>query len=202
MSTKRFKSWQRRRRLLLSSLLDRHEVLGDRGLTMSYVYGGAIGGPLSAELKKHGLSCLDYIDLESQLGGKSIERDEKTHAVLRKPVKTKKKISPENARSIPLLDKASWSILARTYKVQKQQFDEGTFGLNKDNYLLFDNMSMSVLSNTLRETYQSLFLKLKSFHCCRPSRVTYLARPSLSFWEKPCWVIKVTSTRTTSTSLR
>lgn len=151
-----------------------------RGLPMSYLYGGQLEGPIADELKKHGLNHYGYIVLESQLEGKAVVRT--AGSVSRKPLKTKKKISPENARTIPILDKECWNILARRYKTQKVQLVTLVYGHNKDNYLLFDELPMSRLNKGLVEVYRHLGLKPKSFHCCRHSRATYLVGETRSFF--------------------
>lgn len=151
-----------------------------RGLPMSYIYGGEVEGPIGDELKKHGIKSYGYIVLESQLGGKVITRQ--SGKVARKPLKTKKKISPENARTIPIMDKGCWNILARRYKQQDKQLQAALFGTDKDNYLLFDNLSMSILTTTLKSVYKRIGLRPKSYHCCRHSRATYLVGQTRSFF--------------------
>lgn len=152
-----------------------------RGLPMGYLYSGELSGPIGEELKKHGIKSHGYIVLESQIASKNIERD-KNFTVDRKPLKTKRKISPENARTIPIMDKECWNVLARRYKQQKHLFDATQYGTKRDNYLLFDEIPMSRLTTTLRETYEKLNMKPKSFHCCRHSRATYLVGETRSYF--------------------
>lgn len=152
------------------------------GLPIAYLYGSNLdpNDPLSKELKKHDMDHFGRIVLESQLDGKAIVRDGNT--VLRKPLKTKKKISPKDARVIPILDKECRNILSRRHKEQKKLLEAQTYGMAKENYLLFDGLTMSRLNNTLREAYNSLGIEPKSYHCCRHSRATYLVGETRSYF--------------------
>lgn len=152
-----------------------------RGLPMAYLYGGQLEGPIAEELKKHGIKHYGYIVLESQLAGKAIERID-GHKVDRKPLKGKRTISPENARTIPILDKECWNILARRYKAQDMLIKKQTFGADKANYLLFDGLSMSQLNRSLKAAQEAVGLNPKSYHCCRHSRATYLVGETRSFF--------------------
>ncbi len=151
------------------------------GLPMAYLYGGKLTGPIADELNKHHLSHFGYIVLESQLDGDAATRID-GHLVPRKPLKTKKKISPENARTIPILDKECWNVLARRYKEQKELLDKHVYGMDKVNYLLFDNLNMSRLTRALQDAFKSLGLRPKTYHCCRHSRATYLVGETRSFF--------------------
>ncbi len=152
------------------------------GLPMSYLYGGKLEGPIADEMNKHKIQIHGYIVLESQLRDDYISRDEfkKIH---RKPLKTKKKISAENARTIPITDKDCWNVLVARYKSQQELYAKLEYGLNKDDYPLFDGLNMTRANTALREAYTRLGVaKHKTFHCARHSRATYLVGETRSYF--------------------
>lgn len=126
-------------------------------------------------------NIFSFIFTLSQLDGDAVTRID-GHLVPRKPLKTKKKISPENARTIPILDKECWNVLARRYKEQKELLDKHVYGMDKVNYLLFDNLNMSRLTRTLQEAFVAKGLRPRTYHCCRHSRATYLVGETRSFF--------------------
>lgn len=151
------------------------------GLPMAFVYGGQLDGPIGEELKKHNVPCFGYIVLESQLK-EDFQKRLPDNSFARKPLKTRKKISPENSRTIPVMDKECWNIIARRYKIQKAKLDQSEFGLDKMNYLIFDGMNMSHANRTLKRAYERVAMRAKSFHCCRHSRATYLVGETRSYF--------------------
>lgn len=152
------------------------------GLPMGYLYSGDLAGPLGEEILKTYPKIYGFIVLESQLAEDFIARDE-FKTIKRKPLKTKKKISAENARTIPLTSKEAWNTLARLYLKQQEAYETQTYGLSKDNYALFQGLNMTKASKSLLEAYSRLGIaKPKSFHCCRHSKATYLVGETRSYF--------------------
>lgn len=64
----------------------------------------------------------------------------------------------------------------------KLNLDRQEFGSSKDNYLLFDGLTMSRLTRTLQDAFVHLGLKPKTYHCCRHSLARYLVGETRSFF--------------------
>lgn len=129
---------------------------------------------LNAILMKNNFSSLSYIVLKSQLG----EYDKSAGKWNREPLKTKKKISLENARTIPIFNNQeecdqvlkSHFIETRTsYKIS--EFSQ--VAANEGQFLFFRHTNKNIATAYLRKIYEELELKgykWKSFHCLRHSR--------------------------------
>ncbi|HEY9661974.1 MAG TPA: hypothetical protein V6C65_26255 [Allocoleopsis sp.] len=98
---------------------------------------------------------------------------EKNH-VPRKPLKWRKTISPKDARTIPITDKAVWNILAIRFATQKELYAKFSFGADKDDYLLFDGAQVNTYLVYLKQAYEGLGLRPKSSHLLRHTRATEL----------------------------
>ena len=152
------------------------------GLPMGYLYSGVPEGPVAEEILKSYPKIYGYIVLESQIRDDYISRNER-NKIYRKPLKTKKKISAENARTIPITDKEAWNVLAALYLSQKVEFDKQTFGSHKDDYALFEGLNMAKANRALAAAYSTLMIaRPKSFHCCRHSKATYLVGETRSYF--------------------
>ncbi|RYZ81564.1 MAG: hypothetical protein EOP04_23730, partial [Proteobacteria bacterium] len=125
------------------------------GLSMSYLYGGKLEGPIADELATHKIPIHGYIVLESQIRDDYISRNE-FQKIHRKPLKTRKKINAENARTIPITDKDCWNVLVGLYKSQQELYSKQTYGLSKDDYPLFDGLNMTRANTALRNAYERL----------------------------------------------
>lgn len=152
-----------------------------KSLPMNFLYQGSVTGPLDEELQRYNMKTFGYIVLESQ-GSSKVTARLKDNSVHRKPLKTRKKISAKDSRTIPITDKGAWNILARRFRLQKNLLEKGTFGGDKINYLLFDGLNGVKLNMTLKDAYGRLGKKPKSYHCCRHSKATYLVGETRSYF--------------------
>lgn len=140
-------------------------------LPINSMFKGKAPDSLHEELTRHNINYHGYLVLESQ-GVYDDHRREKDHSIARKPLKSTKKISPKNSRTIPIASKEVWNILARRYKEQKKEYDKGTFGLNLSNYIFFQDLEWNKANLTIKGAYEVLKRKPKSYHCCRHSFAT------------------------------
>ncbi len=144
------------------------------GLSMNNLYLGKVeDSTFCKALEDHGIDCFGYIVLESQPAHKTRKREE-DGSIKRKPLKSKKKIEEKNNRIIPIIDKELFNNLAMLYKEQEKLHQKRTFGPDRNDYLLFDEMSTSLPNRALKKVYEKTNYKHKSFHCCRHSRCTEL----------------------------
>lgn len=118
-----------------------------------------------------------FITLSSQPnnnGSKSIIRDDKDQ-ILRKPLKMKKAINEKNTRVIPIVNEELWMILSRRAKDAFQSWKRVDLkSINKSDYLLFEGITSSTATTRLKEAFEKVSLKYRSWHCCRHSRGTFL----------------------------
>lgn len=132
--------------------------------------GDGIVPALKRPFEKLGLTIHGYIRLESQAKKKFAIRDPKTGKIERKPLKSKKKISVENNRYIPITDSETWDILLKN---RRRAFKEHEARIHTsdehDDYLLM-NVDKSEFKRDLAKHTK------KTSHCCRHSYVTNLVR--------------------------
>lgn len=132
------------------------------------------------DFERYNYTCYGYIVLESQPKEYPI-RDIKTNHVVRKPLKSKFDISPENSRTIPIIDKILFNYLAKCFNREVLNFEKKRFGSDKKDYLFFEDITKIKIRRALSEAYRNLNLKEKSPHCLRHSRATLLAGETKNF---------------------
>ena len=135
---------------------------------------------ITDSFKDYGYQCFGYIVLESQPKEYPV-RNERTNRVVRKPLKSKLDISPEHSRTIPIIDKEAFNILAQCFNREANLLEKRIYGGNKKDYLFFPNISKTKVRNALIEAYRNLKKKPKSPHCLRHSRATLLAGETKNF---------------------
>lgn len=111
------------------------------GLSLDDLFKGDVPSKsLDAQLKKEGIDYFGYPILESQPKSGMLLRDA-DGIVERKPLKGKKVISSQNSRTIPILSKDTFNILAELWLAQKERLDKKVYGSDPKNYLLFDGLN-------------------------------------------------------------
>ncbi|MFW7382397.1 MAG: hypothetical protein ACOH5I_26605 [Oligoflexus sp.] len=110
------------------------------------------------------------IVLESQPAQSYIKRID--GFIPRKPLKWRDEISPRNSRTVPIVDRRCWNILANRYKQQRELYRIREFGIYRESYLLFDGAQRNDYNEILREAYERVGLPYKPSHCLRHSRTT------------------------------
>ena len=156
-------------------------------LPMSTIYKGLMEGALHDELKEKRIDYFGYILLESQ-----IIKDNKTDAKTRErkedfshdrgPLKGRKTISLENSKFIPVSDKKAWNILVKLHKLQQEKLQKQEFGINKVNYLLFDDIDPNRIRRCINSVYDEIGGYRKDFHCLRHTYSTDLVGRTRSFF--------------------
>lgn len=129
-------------------------------------------------LSKNGLKSHSYILLKSQLG----EYDDKNEKWKREPLKTKKKISLDNSRTIPIVNgqEDCDKILKRLHVETRDYYKitrPGQITANEGQFLFFRNINKNIVSSYLRKVYNEIESKghtWKSIHCLRHTRSTEL----------------------------
>ena len=152
-----------------------------RGISLDNTFKGTVDNEkLNAEFLRNGFTTYGYILLESQpaqdthcrIDGVKIER---------KPLKSRKSISYNDGRLIPIFDKVAFNILAKRYNEQGEFYKKLIWGLDKKNYLLFENVTKNFLAKKLHEAYEQTTFRYKPPHCLRHTRATYLAGETQSY---------------------
>jgi hypothetical protein len=110
-------------------------------------------GPLKEELDKFKVHYYGYIYLQSQIDDNYKKRDSQGR-IVRKPLKQCKVISPKNSRIIPIRDKKTFNILVGLHRVQQEHLIAQKYGLDRDDYLLFD-VGWNELTRGLRAAYSA-----------------------------------------------
>lgn len=150
-------------------------------LPITSLFSGKLDGAIDEELKRYNIKYYGYIILESQAVHDDRKRT-KAGTIQRKPLKGRKSISPKNARTIPIMDKECWNILARRFKREQERYVSKVYGTDKNNYIFFNDLEWNKAVNSLRCAYEQLSLTPKSYHCCRHSFVTNLIGKTRSFF--------------------
>lgn len=144
------------------------------GLRLNELLGLSLGNVFSGEpkvdlLKKafaqFSIETYGYIVLESQPADPKIR--DGNNRVPRKPLKGKKKIAPENNRTIPITDKRAFNILVKCWKTQQGNYQNALYGDNKKDYLLFDGMNKNIYSSLLRRSAEMARVKHHPPHNAR-----------------------------------
>lgn len=118
---------------------------------------------------KAGYQIYGYIYLKDQPKSYSL-RDKNGH-VARKPLKSKKKISPENSRIIPILGSDLAKDLLELKKRQKIQYEKGAWGSDREDYLLF-GFTYQQIATLVRRLFDEYGDKRKSLYCLRHTFIT------------------------------
>lgn len=119
-------------------------------------------------LKRHGIECLGYLVIESQLA-KVFQIREPNGAIERKPLKGRKVIKSGTGRIIPIFNKDVFNILAKRYNNQLELLKTKKFGSDGKNYLFFDGLNRNTVNAALVKVYEGFNgrFKPKCQHCCR-----------------------------------
>ena len=131
---------------------------------------------LNTLLLKNGLTSHSYIILKSQLG----EYNEGTEKWKREPLKTKRKISFDNSRTIPIFSgQEECDSLLKSLHVETREYFHitklGQITANEGQFLFFRNINKNIASSYLRKIYNELEpmgYKWKPIHCLRHTRST------------------------------
>lgn len=151
------------------------------GLPMSAIFKGEIPkGPLKEELDKYKVHYYGYIYLQSQIDDNYKKRDSQGR-IVRKPLKQCRTISPKNSRIIPIRDKKTFNILVGLHKVQQENLIAQKYGLDRDDYLLFD-VGWNELTRGLRAAYKQMKWVPKGYHACRHTFITNLVGEFRSYF--------------------
>ncbi|MGE0528603.1 MAG: tyrosine-type recombinase/integrase [Bdellovibrionales bacterium] len=129
---------------------------------------------IPSALDRHSLPCFGYIALESQVSRAGSPRGANGH-VDRKPLKGRQTMDASSGRVIPLLDKATFNVLARRHNEQVDLLSGEKFGGDRRDYLLFDGLNKSNYTRLLQEAYKGTAFTYKSPHCARHTFATNLA---------------------------
>lgn len=152
------------------------------GLPMSALFKGDIPNEaLKKELERCQITYYGYLLLDSQPADDD-RRREADGTILRKPLKSHKTISPKNSRIIPIRTKEIWNILAARYMKQAAMHNEHAYGPDRQNYMLFDELTYNLTYIHLRKAYNACKLPPKGFHACRHTFVTRLVGETRSFF--------------------
>lgn len=145
------------------------------GLSLADFFPGSPDNKLiRGALERHGLNCLGYISLESQLS-KTVKPRKDDGTVGRKPLKGRKRVEASASRVVPILDKATFNVLARRFNEQTDHLISRRYGDSKSDYLLFNGIDKNRFSRLLREAYQGTRFTHKSPHCARHTFATNFA---------------------------
>lgn len=119
---------------------------------------------------KMGKKIYGYIYLESQIKHKHRTRND-DHSIDRKPLKSKRAISPKYARLIPIVDELTWTVLSKRRNESLREFKAKKFNSSDPNdYFLFGEFNL----NKVRKEFH--ILTNYEFHACRHSFVTFLLK--------------------------
>jgi integrase len=165
-------------------------VLWSTGMRFSELFGLPItslfpapvqNSDLHEEFQKAGLSYHGYLVLDSQPQHDD-RRREQDKSIKRKPLKSCKVISDKHARTIPIVDKQIWNILASRYKLEVRRWENREYTKDKQDYVFFDDLEWNRAVNSLRRAYKELGINPKPFHCCRHSYTTLLVGKTRNFF--------------------
>lgn len=142
-------------------------------LPLNALHSGELSGPLHKTLREASVSYVGYIFLESQCAA---SRKKDGGKYIRRPLKGRKKIDMKGARTVPVMDKTCWNILAKRYKEGK------ALGKDLGEMLFFEGVTKSSLENALRLTYEPLPYKKKVYHCLRHTYATNFIGETRSYF--------------------
>ncbi len=112
--------------------------------------------------------------LDSQPAQAHIKRI--NNEIPRAPLKWRPEISFACSRTIPVVDKEAWNILARRFQAQKELFLKKEYGHKKENYLIFDGAQRLKYMNKISDAYKAIGLTPKGSHSLRHTRSTEWVR--------------------------
>lgn len=158
------------------------------GLSIDDLFPGEIeDNVLNKILDQHDIEYYGYIVLQDQPFDKARKRND-DGSIDRKPLKSKKAISEKNNRIIPITDKDLYNNLVKLYKKQKELQKKRVYGLKAKNYVLFDDLNVSMPKRFLESAYSLSGYKYKTFHCCRHTRATELVGLTQNFILAKYWL--------------
>lgn len=164
-------------------------VLYHTGMRLGEVLGLSIGDfvqkelddrKLSKMLAQHNIKSLGYIRLKSQLASKE------DGVVSRKPLKTKRSMSYEDGRYIPIVDDECFAVLKRlNLAARRKSPNQSLDYLTSGHVLYFDSITKGVAYYKLKQVYEILqaggqATKWKPWHCNRHSRTTELTKETFN----------------------
>ncbi|MBC7532714.1 MAG: hypothetical protein H7318_14160 [Oligoflexus sp.] len=120
---------------------------------------------IKEDFVEKGLKVYGSIYLESQPAKPYVKRV--NGVIPRTPLKWRDSISPDNARTVPILSKEVWDLLVERYDVECEKWEKKTYGLYKDSYLLFDGAQRNIYLRYIQEANASLGLKGDGSHILR-----------------------------------
>lgn len=142
-------------------------------LPMCWLFRSQAPDELHQELKSKGLKYYGYIYLESQGGLR--HRRAKDGTVPRAPLKSRKTVSPEYARTIPIFELETWNMLAQRHVAATTSLGRNEFGSDQMNYMMFEDLPWNAWGDALRKANPGAGVDAKkTAHCCRHSYVTYM----------------------------
>lgn len=141
-----------------------------KGISLQNIYEGKLEDiTFARRLAEHQISYFGYLVVDNQPVDNRHLRNETGH-VQRKPLKGKHRIEEKSARTIPIIEEVLWRDLATLYNQGLHAFERKIWGVNPENYLLFEDTERELL----KKVYQELGLPYHSPHCCRHTRATIL----------------------------
>ncbi len=158
------------------------------GLSIDDLFPGEIeDNVLNKILEQHDIEYYGYIVLQDQPSDKARKRNA-DGTIERKPLKSKKSISEKNNRIIPITDKDLYNNLVKLYKKQKELQKNKVYGHESKNYVLFDELNVSMPKRFLESAYSLSGFQYKTFHCCRHTRATELVGLTQNFILAKYWL--------------
>lgn len=146
------------------------------GISFADIFPNQVEGNLLSDLlKKNKIHHFGYILLESQPAAENRSaRDPVTLRVPRKPLKGRKKICEKNSRIVPITDERVWISLVERSKQQFRLWKNGAYGTDQKDYLIFDGLNKATSMTRLKQAYEALGIKCRTWHCLRHTRGTML----------------------------
>ncbi len=158
------------------------------GLCVGFIFEGNIEGKKSGKIHEqlklykqdnyYGYICLESQPAVRELRISKAFKDRfgvnwRNGSVLRKPLKTRKKIEPENFRFIPIFDKTTWNIIVDRWNQQHEMLEKKANGSEPRDYLLFDGLTGSMFYNDIVEAFEKTKLRYRSVHKLRHTYLTW-----------------------------
>jgi integrase len=120
---------------------------------------------IKSEFESHQITVYGSIYLESQPAKPYIKRVK--GVIKRAPLKWRREISVDNARTVPILNAALWNMLVNRYQYQCGLWEGQVHGPIKESYLLFDGAQRHKYHEAVREACQSMQLESCGTHALR-----------------------------------